>query len=118
MLMSLKAFAQYNNEKLTSLLTGGNEKTWTVSGIISERPEKKMIFNKNNSVKIFDSKDQSQTKHWSLKSADQIRWFILIGEQNYELIVSYDKKGNEYIKLTHQSGKSGNDYQMKLNPVK
>jgi hypothetical protein len=115
---SLMCYSQYNKEKLSTLLTGGSEKVWIVTGINAERAEQKMIFNKNNSVKVQFIKEQEKTVNWSLKSSDDIRWFILIGDQNYELIVSYDKKGNEYLKLTHQSLNGNDEYQMKLNPVK
>ncbi len=114
---SMSCFSQYNKEKLTAILTSGNEKSWIVAGINSDRPEKKMTFTKNNSVKT-EAGNETKTENWSLKSTDDIRWFIQIGEENYELIVSYDKKGNEYLKLTHQSAKKSENYQMKLNPVK
>ena len=55
-----------------------------------------------------------------MKSADEIRWFLSIGNQTYEFIISYDKKGNEYIKLTHQAvdNKTSGYYEIKLNPIK
>jgi len=115
---SLMGYSQYNKDKLSTLLTGGKEKVWIVSGINAERPEKKMTFDKSNSVKIEFSNGPMKSMRWSLNSSDDIRWFILIGDLNYELIVSYDKKGKEYIKLTLQSLKGNDNYQMKLNPVK
>ena len=112
--------AQYNKEKIQKLLTGDNEKSWMVNGINIDRPEKKFIFNKNNSVKVESTKGLIKNEKWSLKSADEIRWFLSIGNQRYELIISYDKKGKEYIKLTHQAGdnKTSGYYEIKLNPIK
>ena len=112
--------AQYNKEKIQKLLTGDNEKSWIVSGINIDRPEKKFSFNKNNSVKVELTKGIIKNEKWSLASADQIRWFLSIGNQKYEFIISYDKKGNEYIKLTHQAvdNKTSGYYEIKLNPIK
>ncbi len=116
----LMCTAQYNKEKIQKLLTGDNEKSWGVSGINIDRPEKKFIFNKNNSVKVESTKGIIKNEKWSLKSADEIRWFLSIGNQTYEFIISYDKKGNEYIKLTHQAvdNKTSGYYEIKLNPIK
>ncbi len=116
----LMCTAQYNKEKIQKLLTGDNEKSWAVSGINIDRPEKKFIFNKNNSVKVESTKGIIKNEKWSLKSVDQIRWFLSIGNQTYEFIISYDKKGNEYIKLTHQAvdNKTSGYYEIKLNPIK
>lgn len=116
----LMCYAQYNKEKIQKILTGDNEKSWTVSGINIDRPEKKFIFNKNNSVKVESTKGIIKNEKWSLKSADEIRWFLSIGNQTYEFIISYDKKGNEYIKLTHQAvdNKTSGYYEIKLNPIK
>ncbi len=116
----LMCYAQYNKEKIQKILTGDNEKSWTVSGINIDRPEKKFIFNKNNSVKVESTKGILKNEKWSLKSADEIRWFLSIGNQTYEFIISYDKKGNEYIKLTHQAvdNKTSGYYEIKLNPIK
>ena len=112
--------AQYNKVKIQKLLSGDNEKSWAVSGINIERPEKKFIFNKNYSVKVESTKGIIKNEKWSLKSADEIRWFLSIGNQTYEFIISYDKKGNEYIKLTHQAvdNKTSGYYEIKLNPIK
>lgn len=112
--------AQYNKVKIQKLLSGDNEKSWTVSGINIDRPEKKFIFNKNYSVKVESTNGIIKNEKWSLKSTDEIRWFLSIGNQTYEFIISYDKKGNEYIKLTHQAvdNKTSGYYEIKLNPIK
>ncbi len=116
LLFSLSSHSQYTKEKLSNLITGKSEKAWSVAGINIERSEKKMTFNINNSVNVVSDKGSNEEK-WSLKSSDNIRWFIYIGDKQYELIVSYDKKGNEYLKFTHQS-KGSDNYQMKLTPIK
>lgn len=112
--------AQYNKEKISKLLTGEIEKSWSVSGINAERPEKILSFNVNKSVKMEMNNGSIKNEKWSLKSTDNIRWFLSMGKEEYELIISYDKKGNEYIKLTHQSvnAKSSGYYEIKLNQIK
>lgn len=112
--------AQYNKDKISSLLTGDNEKSWSVTGINTERPEKKLSFNKNYTVQIELNNGIIKNEKWSLKTSDEIRWFLSIDNQMYELIISYDKKGNEYIKLTHQAveDKTSGYYEIKLNPIK
>ena len=96
--------AQYNREKLTDILTGGNIKTWTVKSAGAMHTEKSYAFNKNLSVQVAKDKGAVQTDKWTLTSADNIRWFISIGTQKYEIIVSYDKSGKQYVKLTSQTG--------------
>ena len=116
----LMCHAQYNKDKISSLLTGDNEKSWSVTGINTERPEKKLSFNKNYTVQIELNNGIIKNEKWSLKTSDEIRWFLSIDNQMYELIISYDKKGNEYIKLTHQAveDKTSGYYEIKLNPIK
>ncbi|MFI5218479.1 MAG: hypothetical protein ACHQNT_03240 [Bacteroidia bacterium] len=93
--------AQYSKEKLTGILT--NEKSWSVKGINSNRAEKSYTFNKDMSVKIEKQGGAvAGAEKWSLSSTDNIRWFISIGKQKYEMIVSYDKGGKQFIKLTSQ----------------
>jgi hypothetical protein len=99
--------AQYNKEKLTDILTGGGTKAWTVKGASSE---KSYSFNKEFSVAITKSDGSSITEKWALSSTDNIRWFISIGSQKHELIVSYDKEGSQFVKLTNQSGDKGSVY--------
>ncbi len=96
--------AQYNHEKLTEILTGGNIKTWIVKNTNAAHSEKSYAFNKNFSVQVTKDKGAIQTEKWTLTSADNIRWFISIGKQKYELIVSYDKSGKQYVKLTSEGG--------------
>jgi len=112
--------AQYSKEKITSTLTGDNVRSWSATGINTELTEKKFSFNKNNSVVIEYSKGTTKNDKWTLTSPDKIRWFLSIGNTTYELIISYDKKGNEYIKLTHQAGdnKTSGYYEIKLNAIK
>lgn len=95
--------AQYSREKLTEILTGGNVKTWTVKSPNAAHPEKSYTFNKNFSVQMAKDKGAPQTEKWSLASTDNIRWFISIGKQRYEIIVSYDKSGKQYVKLTSEA---------------
>jgi hypothetical protein len=92
--------AQYSKDKLTDILTGGTVKTWSVKG-----SESTYSFNKNMSAEI-KTKSAAKTEKWALSSPDNIRWFISIGAQKYELIVSYDKSGKQYVKLNSQSGDS------------
>lgn len=112
--------AQYSKEKISITLTGSSEKSWSVSGINTERPEKKLTFNINETVISEDNKGKKQTEKWTISTKDNIRWFLLIGKQNYELIISYDKSGAQYIKLTHQSSdnKSSGYYEIKLTEIK
>ena len=112
------SYAQYSREKLTDILTGGSSKTWTAKGVNIERPEKSITFNKNMSAQV--QKAAMENVKWSLTSPDNIRWKIIIGNETYELIVSYDKSGTQYIKLTHkaEAGKTTGGYEMTLYPVK
>ena len=119
-LLSLSANAQYNKEKITSILTNDVERSWNVTGLNTDRSEKIFTFNKNGNV-ITDLKSGvKKTDKWILKSNDNIRWFISIGGNSYELIISYDKAGNQYIKLTHQEvdNKTSGYFEIKLTPVK
>jgi len=107
-------YAQYSKEKLTDILTGGNVKSWTVKSA-TERPEKGFTFNKNMTVQVQKDKGAAQNDKWSLSSPDNIRWLLVIGNQSYEMIVSYDKGGSQYIKLTHKdAGKTTGGYEMTL----
>lgn len=112
--------AQYNKEKISEILTGENEKPWLVTGINIDSPEKQLTFNKNNSVKIEMKSGKTSNEKWSLRTEDEIRWFLSIGANSYELIISYDKKGKEYVKLTRRSGssKASGYYELKLTPLK
>lgn len=120
LLLPLVGSAQYTKEKLTKILTGGSEKSWNVSSVNVAAKEKMFSFNKNLSVVLQDISGTKRNDKWQLSTEDNIRWFIMIGKAKYELIVSYDKKGEEYIKLTHQSGtaKAAGDYEIKLTAVK
>src|SRR6185295_9725448 len=112
-------YAQYNKEKLTEILTGGSTKTWTVKAMNAAPPKKSYTFNKDFSVNIGMDNGTPQAKKWALSTADNIRWFISIGNQKYELIVSYDKAGKQYVKLTNQAGDKASVYsETILYPVK
>jgi hypothetical protein len=93
--------AQYSKEKLTQILTDGNVKSWTVKGTANT-----YSFNKNMTAEIKNDKGTVKADKWTLSSTDNIRWFIAMSGQRYELIVSYDKGGKQYIKLNSQSGDS------------
>ena len=116
------SFAQYDKAKLTGILTNGSSKTWTAKGVNIDRPEKTLTFNKDMTVRIEKDNGKGgispQVDKWSVSSADNIRWFITIGNQNYETIVSYAKNGSQYIKLTHQAGsdKAAGYYEINLLP--
>jgi hypothetical protein len=107
--------AQYTKEKLRDLLCGSGQKTWIATGINTDRPEKTMTFKTPGGVVIEDQGGKTKTGNWTLQSADNIRWFIDIAGTKYELIVSYNKKGEQYIKLTHHEN---NDYEIKLTQTK
>ena len=116
-------YAQYSKEKLTDILTGGSSKSWTAKGVNTDRPEKGFTFNKNMSVQIQKSDKgavATQNDKWSLTSADNIRWTIAIGSQSYEIIVSYDKSGTQYVKLTRKAdvGKATGGYELTLYGTK
>jgi len=114
-------YAQYDKEKLSKILTAN---AWSVSAVNMERPERKITFNKDQSVLIEKDNGKGTTSpvkdKWSITSPDNIRWFLSMGSQTYELIVSYTKSGSQYIKLTHQAGtdKITGYYEMNLNAVK
>ena len=114
-------FAQYNKEKLTSLLTAN---PWSVTSAHVARPERKMTFNKDQSVQVEKANDKGGTvslkDKWSVSSTDNIRWFLTVGPDQYEMIVSYTKSGSQFIKLTHQAGadKITGYYEMSLNAIK
>ncbi len=108
--------AQYTKEKISNILSGDTEKSWSVNGINVSRPEKVFTFNKNNTVVIEETSGKIRKENWSISSNDNIRWFLKAGSITYELIISYDKKGQQFVKLTH--GESANSasgyYEMKL----
>lgn len=93
--------AQYSKDKLTDILTGSSVKSWSIKGSAGT-----YAFNKNRTVEIKNDKGVAKSEKWSLSSADNIRWFISTNGHKYELIVSYDKSGKQYIKLNSQSGDS------------
>ena len=110
--------AQYSQEKLTEILTGGNSKAWSVKATNGASTEKSYTFNKNLTVAIAKG-EGTQTEKWVLSSADNIRWFVTIGSQKRELIVSYDKAGTQFLKLTSQAGDKASIYsEMLLYPLK
>lgn len=102
------SYGQYNKEKLTDILTGGNTRSWTVKG--TSHSEKSYSFSKNATVQTLNSSGASQNLKWELTTADNIRWFILIGKQRYELIVSYDKSGKQFVKFTGTAGDKSSVY--------
>jgi len=122
LLMHTRVDAQYDRNKLIDILTGGSSKSWTVKGTNLQRPEKSFTFNKNMSVKIDKDNGKGNTvsanDHWSLSSTDNIRWFIGLGGQSYEMIVSYSKNGTQYVKLTHRAGNdsAAGYYEINLYP--
>ena len=116
--------AQYNKEKLTNILTNGNTKNWSVKGTNLERPEKTYEFNKNGNLTI--GKDDGQGKiisvadKWLLTTKDNIRWFLQTGKEVNELIISFEKNGTQYLKLTHRgTGKNTSVYyETQLHAIK
>jgi len=106
--------AQYTKEKLTLLLTGGSTKAWNVKSSSVEEGAKTYTFGVNNTVAIANAKAAVQSDKWNLTTDDNIRWFIVLGKEKSELIVSYDKSGKQYIKLT---GQGGNRTPLILYPV-
>ena len=122
LLLSISSvFAQYDKDKLTKILTAN---PWSVTSAPIARPERKFTFNKDQSVQIEKVNDKggnvSGKDKWSVASSDNIRWFLTIGAEKYEMIVSYTKSGNQFIKLTHQAGadKITGYYEMNLNATK
>lgn len=94
--------AQYNKEKLTEILAGSATKVWTVKSGSSAQGEKAFTFSKDLSVTISKT-NAIENEKWALSSTDNIRWFITIGSKKYEVIVSYDKAGAQFLKLTSQA---------------
>ncbi len=107
--------AQYDKGKLTNILTGGSSKTWSVQGVNINRPEKTMTFNINGNADV-EKENGKKADKWSVSSKDNIRWFLSVGADQYEMVVSYSKNGSQYVKLTH--GTSNDKYEMKLFPAK
>jgi hypothetical protein len=113
------SYAQYTKEKITTILTDGSEKSWNVNGVNTERPEKVFSFNINGSMISQQTDGSKKNMKWTLASSDNIRWFLITGVMKFELIISYDKKGNQYLKLTHQDAdKSSSYYEIKLTSSK
>ncbi len=114
------SYGQYDKNKLTTILTNGTTKAWSVKGVNTNPPEKSMTFNINMSAQL--QKDDgkggtvSQSEKWSISTKDNIRWFITLGSQQYELVISYLKNGSQYIKLTHPAG--ADKYEISLFPLK
>lgn len=94
--------AQYSKDKLIGILTSGSEKSWTVKGINETLADKIYIFNKDLSVKIEKEKGKRVADKWLLTTSDNIRWFLTVAGHKFELIVSYDKSGNQYLKLKNR----------------
>jgi hypothetical protein len=122
-LCAASGYAQYDKEKLTNILTGRSTKTWMVKSVTAERPEKTFTFNKNMTVAIEKSNKGatvSEQQKWTLTTKDNIRWFVAIGSESYELIVSYAKDGSQFLKFTHQAGVSNvsGSFEMILYPSK
>lgn len=93
--------AQYSKNKLMTILTDNNSKSWLVkSGDAMEA--KSYTFNKSMTVEIVKNSDKKIINNWTLTTTDNIRWFVTVGNQKFELIVSYDKTGKQYLKLNHQ----------------
>ena len=111
-------YAQYDKDKLIKILTTNS---WTVKGINSDQPEKSYSFSKDMSVQIGKDNGKGavmmQKDKWTISSTDQIRWFISIGNQTYEMIISYTKSGSQYVKLTRQDKRSGL-HELNLYPLK
>lgn len=109
--------AQYSKEKISSILTGDSEKSWMANGINVNRPEKSFTFNINNSVSVEESSGKTYKENWTVSSSDKIRWFLKVGSTTYGLIISYDKKGQQFIKLTHgvSENSSSGYYEIKLS---
>ena len=108
----LPATAQYDKEKIISILTSGSSATWTVQGSNTIAEEKSYIFNVNGTCIVQPAKPGAKAFNakWSLSSPDNIRWFIDIGDRKYELIISFDKKGQQYIKLTRRPDRTRSVY--------
>ncbi len=119
-LLTLNTNAQYNKDKIVSILTNDSEKSWNVTGVNVERNEKVFTFRKNGIATTELKNGTKKSGKWSLKTNDNIRWFISIDALSYELIISYDKAGNQYIKLTHQEvdNKTSGYFEIRLTPVK
>jgi hypothetical protein len=118
--IAIHAQGQYNSEKIKEILAGKSQKSWAVTGLNIVRPEKSFTFKTDNTGVTEDNYGSRKPMKWSLKSTDNIRYFITIGNANYELIISYDKKGEQYIKLTHSTvdNKTSGYYEIKLTPIK
>lgn len=118
------SYAQYDRDKLIGILSGGSAKTWTVKSVNTERPEKSFTFNKDMSATIEKvggkGAGASEQTKWTLTTKDNIRWFVSIGNAQYELIVSYSKDGSQYMKLVHAAGndKASGSFEMNLFPAK
>jgi len=116
------SFAQYDKNKLTGILTEGSSKKWSVKGVNVQPPEKSVAFNINMSVLVEKDNGKgavtSQPDKWSITSADNIRWFMTIGKERYELIVSYAKNGTQYIKLIHGEAGGTGSFELNLYPTK
>lgn len=110
------AQAQYTKEKISNILSGDTEKSWLANGINVSRPEKVFTFNNKSTVSIEETSGKTHKENWVVSSSDNIRWFLKVGLTTYELIISYDKKGQQFIKLTHgESANSASGYfEMKL----
>jgi hypothetical protein len=106
--------AQFTKDKLTEILCGKDQMTWQVTGINSSPAEKVMTFRRNNTVGVEDLSGKKQERKWTLQSADNIRWFLDFGGTKYEMIVSYNKKGEQYIKLNR---KDNGEYELKLTQL-
>ena len=114
--------AQFTKEKLATILTDGTKRSWSVKGTNIDLEEKVYTFNINGTMQI--QKETGETimsvSKWVISTKDNIRWFLQIGDQLNELIISYDKAGKQYIKLTRQLAdkKTSIYYESILQPLK
>ena len=108
----IPAKAQYDKEKITSILTSGSSASWTVQGVNTVAEEKAYTFSTNGTcmVQPAGSGAKAYNAKWMLNSPDNIRWFIDIGDRKHELIISFDKKGQRYIKLTRRPDRTRSVY--------
>lgn len=109
-LPGLPSYAQFTKEKLSGILTNGSQRDWFVKSKSNSSSGMGYQFHSNNTVYLLNSPGKEAPQKWSLSSTDNIRWFITMGKIKNEIIVSYDKAGKQFIKLTNQTGNGSSSY--------
>jgi|GEM_PF-6448171 len=98
-LLSSGAQAQYTKESISAIVTGGSSKSWIDNGTSTV-----YTFSSNMKGEIKKATGSAQPVSWNLNTPDNLTWNLIISKESYELIISYNKEGTQYLKLVRYTG--------------